>query len=300
MTKNLTLTQIRVLEALCRAGGVGAAARDLGVSQPTVSAQLRQIEDRYALRLFQREGHRLIPNAVSHALLPRMRAALALMSEIETTLDRTSTLEAGRLSIGYSTHQFVMPLLSDFITTYPGLRVEARSQATGDLLRLLHAGEVEAVFITISRPDPALHSLELRRERIILMARRDHPLSHGDPLGWDDIARLGLIRREPSSGTRMMFDAAAVAAGARVRHVLDLGSWESMRAAVIAGIGLGVAMEGEIDPDDPQVAAVPIRDPALEVGHYLACLPEMAGLAPVRAFFDLARAHLSKSTPAKL
>lgn len=291
---SLSMAQIRVLEALCRTGGVGAAARDLGVSQPTVSAQLRQIEERYALRLFTREGHRLTPSAVTQALLPRLRAALAMVAEIETTLDRASTLESGRLAIGYSTHQFVMPILSEFIRAYPGLRIEARSQATGDLVQLLHSGEVEAAFVTLSGPDPALRCLELRRERIVLMARRGHaPDGHG-PIDWDGLARHPLIRREPSSGTRQVFDVAAAAAGARLRTVFDLGSWESMRAAVVAGIGLGIAMEGEIDSADPQIVPVAINDSALSVGHYLVCLPEMRDLAPVAALFRSAAAHLAK------
>ncbi len=292
---SLTLPQIRIIEAICRTGAVGAAARDLGVSQPTVSAQLRQIEDRYHLRLFQREGHRMLPGPLALALVPRMRAALALVGEMETMLDRTSALDAGRLSIGYSTHQFVMALLSGFIARHPGLRIEARSQASADLLDLLRRGEIDAAFVTLPAPDPDLTTLELRRDRIVLMMPADHPLLVRDALDWADVATVGLIRREASSGTRIVFDRAAQASGQPMRHVLDLGSWESLRGAVIAGIGCGIAMAGEIDPTDTLVRALPIRDAALEVGHFLVCLPEMRNVAPVAALFARATGHFSPS-----
>ncbi|MGS4945955.1 LysR family transcriptional regulator [Meridianimarinicoccus sp. RP-17] len=296
---SLTLPQIRIIEAICRTGAVGAAARDLGVSQPTVSAQLRQIEDRYHLRLFQREGHRMLPGPVALSLLPRMRAALALVGEMETMLDRTSSLDAGRLSIGYSTHQFVMSLLSAFIARHPGLRIEARSQASADLLDLLRRGEIEAAFVTLPAPDPDLTALELRRDRIVLMMPVGHPLLARDALDWADVATVGLIRREASSGTRIVFDRAAQASGLPMRHLLDLGSWESLRGAVIEGIGCGIAMDGEIDPADTQISALPIRDPALEVGHFLVCLPEMRNVAPVAALFALTAQHFPQARHAK-
>ena len=296
---SLTLPQIRVIEAICRTGAVGAAARDLGVSQPTVSAQLRQIEDRYHLRLFQREGHRMLPGPLALALLPRMRAALALVGEMATMLDRTSSLDAGRLGIGYSPHQFVMSILSAFITRHPGLRIEARSQASADLLDLLRRGEIDAAFVTLPIPDPDLTALELRRDRIVLMMPMGHPLLVRGELDWADVATLGLIRREASSGTRAVFDRAAQASGRPMQHLLDLGSWESLRGAVIEGIGIGIAMAGEIDPTDTQIRALPIRDPALQVGHFLVCLHEMRNVAPVAALFALTGRHVSQSGPVK-
>lgn len=285
----LTLVQCAVLEAVARTGGVGAAARAIGLSQPSVSNHLSQIEGRLRTRLFDRDGHRFAPNERLRELLPRIRALLTIAGEIDAMLEGHGTLERGRLAIGYSTHQFVMDALARFIARHPGVRVEARSMGSHDLLDALRRGALEAAFVTLAAPEPGFECLELRREKVVLMLRREDPLAAAGPVGWDTVARLGLIRREAASGTRRVFDAAAAAQGLGLRTALDLGSWESMRAAVARGVGAGVAMAGEIEPDDPRIVAVPIAEPAPEVGHYLAALPELRGTAQVSALYAVAR-----------
>lgn len=113
-------------------------------------------------------------------------------------------------------------------------------------------------------------------------------LARMERIGWSQIASLVLIRREEASGTRRAFDRMAARHGVAPRGTLDLGSWESMRSAVAQGLGVGIAMRGEIEPEDPRIAAIPLGPPALELGHYLTALPDLRRTAQVSALFDLA------------
>ncbi len=281
----VTLAQMRVIEAVARTGAIGRAARELGVSQPSVSAALNGFEARFRVRLFARDGRSLRPTALCEALLPRLRTVVALADEIERQMLSETALASGRLSVGYSTDQFVMPVLSRFMAEHPGVRIEARSMASGDLLRLLKDGAIEAAFVTLDAPEEGLEARLLRRERIVLMMPAGHPLAGAGPLPWRAVAGLPLIRREGTSGTRRIFDRAARANGVSPSVVIDLGSWASLRAAVVAGIGVAVAMAGEIG-EHPEIAAVPIDDEALVVGHWLVTQPSLALLATVSALFD--------------
>lgn len=285
---DLTLVQIAVLEAVARCGGIGAAGRDLGLSQPSVSNHLSQIETRLRTRLFRREGHSFVPNERLLALLPRMRALLSIAQDLSESLAGHASLATGQLSIGYSTHQFVMDALARFRERHPGVRIEARSMGSYDLLAGLQRGDLEAAFVTLPEPEPGLACLEMRREDIVLMAARGSDLAARKRVEWDEIARLGLIRREGASCTRRVFDAVAARQGITPHTALDLGSWESMRMASALGIGVGVAMHGEVEPDDPKIVAVPIADPVPVVGHYLVARPELRGTAQVSALFDVA------------
>lgn len=288
----ITLAQLRVLEALARTGSFSKAAEALGVSQPSVSLQVRNFESRYKARLVVRDGHDLRLSRLGEALLPKIRSVLALAGEIDAALAAERDLLAGALRIGYSTHQFVMPILSRFMRAHPGVRIEARSMASYDLVDLLRRGALEAAFVTLPAVEPDLDVVVLRREEIVLMAPAAHPLAAAACASWEDVARLPLIRREPSSGTRRVFDAAAAAAGIAPRIALDLGSWESMRSAVVAGIGFGIAMRGEIGTDHA-VAAVRIADGALQATHALLTAPDMreaAGVAALQRVADEWRA----------
>lgn len=276
-----------VLEAVARCGGIGAAARDLGLSQPSVSNHVNQIEARLRLRLFVREGHRFRATDRLNTLLPRIRAILKLAGDLETALGAEAGLETGRLTVGYSTHQFVMQVLAEFGRRHDGIRLEARCMGSFDLIAALRRGDLEAAFVTLPAKEPDLICRLLRTEEIVLMVARNDPQAARKRIAWSDIGTLKLIRREASSGTRSAFDAMAATQGVTPIPGLELGSWDSIREAASLGMGPAVAMRGEIEPDDPKVSVLGIGPPVPRVSHYLVTLPELRATATVDALFDV-------------
>ena len=120
------------------------------------------------------------------------------------------------------------------------------------------------------------------------MVGRDSALATRAHLSWTELAGLDLIRREGASGTRRAFDAHAARQGIALRTAIDLGSWESMRLAAAQGVGVGVALGGEIEPDDPRVVALALEEPVPRLGHYLVTLPEQYNMGAVAALFEIA------------
>lgn len=298
MAKSLTLAQIRVVEALARRGRISDASADLGITQPSVTKQLATVETRFRQRLFLRNGRKLTPSELCETLLPRMRTVLALAEEVEAALEGARGLQEGRVRIGYSTHQFVMHVLGAFMDSFRGIKIEARCMASFDLLAQLRDGKLDAAFVTLPGQEAGLDMLELRREVLVLMTRPSHPLALQDSVSLRDLAGLPLIQREGSSGTRRALEAVAVQQGVHLHTALDLGSWESMRAAVLADIGVGVVMAGEIGTD-AEMRAIPIetgKGKPLSVGHYLVCLSDARNLSAISALFDLSNRLLGDVT----
>lgn len=284
----ITLSQIRVFEAVARTGSMSKAAEELRITQPSVSTQLRAFENHAKGRLITRNGHTISLTRLGRIVLPKARALLGVADDIEGVLASELNLETGLLRLGYSAHQFAMPLISAFMTAHPGIKIETRSMASLDLLKRLRDGLIDVALVTATNPPSGLHAVELRRDEIVLMAPRGHPLAKArrGKLSWEDIAPYPLIRREETSGTRIIFDAAAARTGISLKTSLDLGSWESMRAGVISGIGVGVAMMGETEETD-LYAVMRIDDASLRAIHYAACLPELSTVAAVEAFFGI-------------
>ncbi|MGF1447013.1 MAG: LysR substrate-binding domain-containing protein [Pikeienuella sp.] len=283
----LTISQLRVLEAVARTGSFSKAAKDLGITQPSVSTQLRTLETQSRSRILARDGHRVTPTRLGALILPKVRALVTVANELERILAEARDLERGVLRIGYSTHQFAIPVISRFMKAHPGIKLEARSMASLDLIDLLDRGVIDAAFITAQTPPPRFSCVQLLRDEIVLMIPAAHELADAGDVGWGALADLPLIRREETSATRQIFDRAAAAAGASPNTVLDLGSWGSLKSAVIAGIGGCVALLGEIEPD-PRVAVLRISDSGLWAGHHLAATPEMREVAAVEALFAMA------------
>ena len=283
----ITISQLRVLEAVARTGSFSLAAKELGIAQPSVSTQLRAIEKQSRARLLARDGHSVSPTRLGQQILPKVRALVSLANELERILGEERALERGVLRIGYSTHQFSMPVISRFMATYPQVKVEARSMASLDLIDLLDRGRIDVAFITAPAPPDRFASQLLRTDDIVLMVPADHPLAGHEEVSWQDIKGYPLIRREESSATRTIFDEAARTAGVELKTVLDLGSWGSLKAAVMAGIGGCVVLMGEVEPGD-RIATLRIRDDALRASHFLTCAQEMRSVAAVDALFRTA------------
>jgi len=120
------------------------------------------------------------------------------------------------------------------------------------------------------------------------MVGRDSPLAARAQVSWAEVGTLDLIRREGASGTRRLFDAYAARQGVCLRTAIDLGSWESMRLAAAQGVGVGIAMAGEIEQDDPRIVAVTLQEPVPRLGHYLVTLTEQRDMGAVAALFEIA------------
>ena len=297
MHHSLSLAQIRVIATLARTRRVNLTAKELAITQPSVSKHLATLESRYGHRLFARQGQHFVPTELCERLLPRLRTLLALADELCAELDGLRGLREGRLRVGYSTHQFVMHVLGAFMDSFRGIKIEARCMASFDLLDQLRAGKLDAAFVTLPGAEADLHMLELRREELVLMTGPDHALAAQDSISLRDLSAWPLIQREATSGTRRTLEAYAVQEGVALATALDLGSWESMRDAVAAGIGVGVVMAGEIC-QDRKMRSIRIktgRGKAPTVGHYLVCVSQARDLAAIKALFDLTE-RLAPST----
>ncbi|WP_319530284.1 LysR substrate-binding domain-containing protein [uncultured Cohaesibacter sp.] len=288
----LSINQMRAVEAVVRTGSFSAAAKELGISQPSVSNHLSALEKHYNTQLIHRNGRQAEPTEACREVLSRIRSVLAITNEIEHALEGRRHLRAGSLRLGYSAHQFAMPILSDYMNRFPDVEIEARAMASHDLLPLLSDGKFDVAFITAKEPPATLHATRICSQKIALVVPRDHPLVKRESLNWAEVSALALVQREKSSGTRQVFEKAASEVGVELHTVLALGSWGSIVTTIHAGMGVGVAMQGEVSAAD-NLATIPINDPNLTVGHYLVCLPEMQHVAAIKAIVTIAQSRSS-------
>ncbi|MCV6598607.1 MAG: LysR family transcriptional regulator [Mangrovicoccus sp.] len=280
---------MRAFEAVARTGSVIEAARYLQMSQPSVSTQVRAVETQARSQLFLREGKSFSLTPLGSEVFQKVRVALSLVEDVAQLLSDQSTLERGILRVGYTAHQFSMPILSPFAARYPGIKLEARCMASGDLMERIDNNLMDVAMITASQAPEGYFARRLLQDRVVLMVPSGHELAayRDSGVGWDLVKGHSIVRREISSGTRIIFEEAAMAQGLRLRSMLEVGSWSSMAEAVGAGIGIGIALEGELDERDDLIG-VPVNDPALAAGHYLLTPLKMESVAAIDAFFELA------------
>ena len=238
----LTLRQLEVFSAICRGGGVTAAAGAVGLSQSAASQALAELESALEGPLFDRAGRRLQLNERGRALLPRAAELLERASDIELRLRRHDTGADAlvRLAASLTVGNYLLPpLIGAYLSRQPQTRVEMEVANTEVVIAAVAAFRVDAGFIEGPNQHPDLIALPWREDELRVVAPPGHPLSRKRKLVERDLEQARWVLRERGSGTREVFERAVTNRGIHIRAHLELGHTEAVMRAVRAGAGLG-------------------------------------------------------------
>lgn len=283
---SISYAHLRAFHAVASEGGFTRGAARLNVSQPTLSGQVRALEERYGVRLFERRGRGVEPTDLGRSLLDVTRALFAREAEAEQLLSAARGLASGQLRVGADAPYHVIPLLAAFNRRYPGVRL---SITFGNSERVLHdllERRSDVAVLPDIAADERVHAVPFRTDRLIAFVDRGHPWAGRRSVRLGELDGQRLVLREAGSTTRAVFERALRAAGHAPGEVLEIGSREAAREAVAAGLGIGIVFESEFGRDD-RLHRLSLRDAALEAVEYAACLQERRPVRAVRAFFDL-------------
>lgn len=276
-------TQLRSFHAVAQCGSVTAAARELGVGQPTVTTQVKALETEFGIELFIRRGRRIELTEAGGGLLDITRRLFADEKEALDYLNETRELATGHLRVGAVGPYHVTDMLAAFNARHPGLYVSVTvgnsRQTVADLLDY----RTDVAVLAHVDPDPRLVAIPYRRHRVVVFCRVDHPFAERRSIRIREMAGQRLIVREAGSTTRRAFDQAMREAGVAPRVVMEIGSRESIREAVAKGIGLGVVSEAEFIPD-PRLRALQVNDAEIHTAAHVVYLEERQNARLVRAF----------------
>lgn len=280
--------QLRAFHAVASEGGFTKAAAALHLTQPTLSGQVKALEERYGVRLFVRRGRRVEPTELGRSLLDVTRRLFILQSEAEQLLASARGLQTGHLRLGADAPYHVIPALAAFTRRYPKLRLSLTIGNTETLLHALVEHRCDVAVVAEVPGDPRLFVLPLRRDRLIAFVERGHRWARRRSIRLEELAGRRLVLREVGSTTRRLFETAMTRRGLALGEVLEINSREAVREAVAAGLGVGIVSESEF-VSTPMLKALPFADVEVPNVEYIACLAERRELRLVRAFLDVAK-----------
>jgi aminoethylphosphonate catabolism LysR family transcriptional regulator len=282
----ITYAQLRAFHAVASEASFTRAAAALHVTQPTLSAQVKALEESYGVLLFDRRGRRTEPTELGRQLLAVTRRYFGLETEAEQLLAATRALSDGHLRVGADAPQHVMAELSAFQRRYPGVRLSLSIGNSDEVLHQLLDHRSDVAIIADLPEDLRLFARPLRRDQLIAFVERTHPWAERGAIGLAELASQRMILREVGSTTRRAFEAALVKAAIPIGEVLEIGSREGVREAVAAGLGVGIVSAFEFG-HDARLRALAIEGAAIEMVEYVACVTDRRDLRIVRAFLDL-------------
>lgn len=290
---SINAAQLRAFHAVATEGSFTAAARRLGVTQPTISSQVKALEDAYGVRLFERLGRGVAPTELGCALHDVTRRLYTAEEEARELLDDAQELRTGHLKVGADGPHHVIPLLARFTIRFPQLDVSLDMGNSTEVLRAVRESRIDVAVLAQPDDDPGLHAIPLATSTLVLFVPVGHPWSRRAAISLSSVADQRMILREAASATRRIFQRALDGAGVKPLSVMQIESREAVREAVAAGLGIGVVSRAELDPD-ARLHALEIDDARLEITEYVVCLQERRRLRVVRAFLEIVTAELRR------
>jgi len=258
----MQMHQLTYFESVSRHLHFTRAAEELNVAQPSVSQQIRKLEAELGAPLFHRMKRHVALTEAGKTFLPHARAVLQRVEEARLEVQELSGLRRGTLAVGTtpSVGTYLLPrALAAFSRRHPGIALAFREAGSRTLLNLLEAGELDMAVVIQPIRHPALETLSLLEEELLLAVPRQHPLASGKRR-----VRLAQLREEPfvllREGAYDLRDqtlSACRRAGFEPTVALDGGEMDSMLRFVAAGIGVAILPEmvlADIDRRDGPVA----------------------------------------------
>ena len=234
---------MRLLVEIGRRGSLSAAARAVGIGQPSASQHLRLLEAAAGQRLVERSGRGSRLTEAGEVLAARAAQALATLASAEEELAALAGLQTGTIHLGASTVPgiYLLPEALDcFRSEFPGVTVEVKIGATATVLDQLVAGDVQIALVGAVEAGERIELRPFLDDELVGIARPGLlPIVDGRVDAEAFQGRL-LLCREPGSSSQALVDDALARAGIRPRGRWELGASEAIKRA--ARQGLGVAL----------------------------------------------------------
>ena len=238
--KNATFRQLRVFSEVARQLSFAKAARALHLTPPAVTMQVRELEGHVGMPLFDRSGRSVTLTTAGEYMLVYARKMLATLKDAEDTAARLLKLEVGTLTIGMvSTAKYFLPhLLAQFRREHEGIEIRLAVGNREQLVKMLQANEVDIAIMGRPPKELATRAEPFAAHPHVFVAPVGHPLAQAGPMEPEALRGQGFILREEGSGTRAAMEKFLQQARIEPRVTMEMASNETIKQAVIAGMGL--------------------------------------------------------------
>jgi len=241
--RSLTLRHIETLQAIAAAGSLVQAAAALNMTPAALTARVKGLEDAVALKLFDRVSTGMRLTKAGEAALEASRGVERAMGDFNNAMQTISTGEGGRLSVGaVSTAKYFAPrLIAAFVASRPKLDLRFLIGNRDATVESLRSGDIEVALTGRPPRDLAVETFPLGPHPYVLIAPPGHRLASVKRLSRADLAGEAFLFREMGSGTRSLFDDfIGDTAIKSVQIGMELGSNETIKQAVMAGLGIAL------------------------------------------------------------
>ncbi|MEI7554432.1 LysR family transcriptional regulator [Candidatus Chlorohelix sp.] len=244
--------QLRLFYVVAQCGSFSRAAEKLSISQPAVSAQVKEFEKELALQLFER-GSKIMYLTEAGKLIQRYAQQIfAQANELERAIEDLKGLAIGRLTIASSTTvaECILPhALGLFKTAYPAIQLEMQIANSTKVVEWVSERHFDLGFIGNEIESDELVIVPLCEDEIGVFVATNHPLANRKSITPEELAQQLFVARERGSATRLNAERVLQNLGIKPKISLELGGNEAVKRAVCTGLGVGMLSIFSLTPE---------------------------------------------------
>lgn len=180
------------------------AAEELFITQPAVTKHIKEIENYFKVKLFDRNGTKISLTPAGEILLQQTTKIFSLYNELEFEMNTLAKRQKGKLKIGASTTvaQYVLPpVLAAFHKKFKEIKIALIINNTEQIEHLLQDGEVDLGIVEGESKKAGIKYTECLKDEIVLVTTKNNPLLNKQTISPEDLKKIPLLLREPGSGT---------------------------------------------------------------------------------------------------
>lgn len=227
----MLLRHVRYLKAVAEHGSFTRAAEALHVSQPALSQQIKELEERLGAQLLDRSGRKVRPTDRGAAYLAHVRRALGALEEGARAVRDVEDLSTGSIRLGVTPSvaaYLIGPLLRSFRARYPGISLAITVSAQEQIEPALREDELDVGIGFGDLPADDIETTPLHDERPSVIMAADRVHLHGAPITAAALAQMPLALLDPTFSTRRLVDHYFRSHNLRPNITVEANSFEAL------------------------------------------------------------------------
>ena len=295
--------RLQVFYTVARLLSFTKAAETLHMTQPAVTFQVRQLEDHFDTRLFDRTHNRVALTEAGRKAYEYAEEIFSLYAEMENTVKELTGDVSGALTLGASTTiaEYMLPaLLRGFTVEFPDINLRLKVSNTEGIVSMVENSMIDLGVVEGPVANKNLLVEVCRVDQLVVVVPPSHEIASRESISLEEVMNYPFICREEGSGTREVIMDHMVELGLDRNNLnvsLELGSPESIKGAVEAGMGISIASIATLEKELKLGSLVAVQlDPPMERSFSFVRQRQKFRLRAMEQLLDYARSYCSESS----
>lgn len=282
----MRLNHLRSFYGVATTGSFTSAAKLLNRSQPTITTQVRALEELHGVELFHRRHKNIVLTPLGEQLYSVSKQIFSLEAEARELLVDSGKLQAGNFRVGAVGPFHATKMLAEFNKHYPGINISVSFGNSKYILDSLVDYKADIAVLASFMDDSNFYSFPYSSHPLVLIVNQNHKFAKYNSINIEDLEGERVILREKGSTTRKAFVDALRKANVNCNVVMEIGSREAIREAVLMGVGISMVSQAE-NIADPRLHTLKVNNALMHTHAHVVCLAERRNSRIINAFYNI-------------